>query len=664
MPSGETTILLTEGFVPIEDSLVIEGPSADSRVTIDANGTQAFYSASTDGLSTIDVSISNVNITGGDSYDGIETDNGGAIAARRTHLTLTNVALTGNQSVNKGGAVWLSRDAGEGSLTLSLVDATNNSADTVGGAISIENIPLTVTRSKFSGNEAISGGAIEIEKWASTLETFDYFFENSNFTDNEATEGRGGAIRYDNDSNFEIQRVWFEGNTAAEGGGAVAVGRDSGGGDLDGALRTNVIVRGSTFKDNVSYDVGGGMAIESDHAETIEITGLQFGTVTIPTLFEGNIAHGTSRLKSNPIVGFFTPRQAAGGGLFVNTTNSEVELSNVDAIGNTTTDHGESTVFGGREFAAKYNDGDGGGLVVNVTSNPTDPNATSNGGNIRVSRLRAIDNVAAGSGGGALLMASRTQTIESYQSTIHVADSTFEGNCLGDRHSNGGCVPGSDDLSPGDGGGLYGFVADEDDNSPPSYISILRSTFNDNHASRHGGGAMLCAKRDGAAEVGNSTFSGNYADAEGGGLALAAAAGEEEFDVWLLHTTITDNLAERGGGLVVNPFELDGDSDEPVHGGIDVTMHNSIVSDNDATLDDPTDPLLAFDDIFVGNIENPDLVTDDVLNASSAGNLVGDAAPYDAGLSSLTNQLGVDDPHAIATGGLRWPYADALAEAG
>ena len=153
--SGEIT-LLTE--IPITDDLTITGPGrglsvsgdsdndnvrdfATSNITLGDTRIFDISDPSSPGSPIQNVSISGITLKEGvaDFFSGgsPEPEDGGAIYAVQTALTLTNVALTDNVSTQYGGAVFVSSDApgSSGRLAVSNSTLSGNRALDAGGAI-------------------------------------------------------------------------------------------------------------------------------------------------------------------------------------------------------------------------------------------------------------------------------------------------------------------------------------------------------------------------------------------------------------------------------------------------------------------------------------------------------------------------------------------------
>ena len=139
-PGLQGTIALSLGALNISTDLDIQGPGADS-LTIDAGGHSRVFSISSgDFFNPMNVHISGVTITGGNSNDGA------GIISLGGDLLLSNVVVTGNT----GGGISL------GFASLTVVDSTISN-NTGGGIISDEGL-VSLVRTTVSGNSGVAKG--------------------------------------------------------------------------------------------------------------------------------------------------------------------------------------------------------------------------------------------------------------------------------------------------------------------------------------------------------------------------------------------------------------------------------------------------------------------------------------------------------------------------
>ncbi len=142
-------------------------------------------------------------------------DSGGGMLAYGTSPTLTNVTFSGNSARYLGGGV----QQLYGTLTLVNVNLTGNSA-IAGGGVGVKFGTARVASSTFSNNAASSGAGFFADGG-------DHAFTNVTFTGNMA-ENSGGGIHLNNGTCATLTHVTIAGNTASIGAGLNLGGKDSG----------------------------------------------------------------------------------------------------------------------------------------------------------------------------------------------------------------------------------------------------------------------------------------------------------------------------------------------------------------------------------------------------------------------------------------------------
>ncbi|WP_166831094.1 Calx-beta domain-containing protein [Thalassoroseus pseudoceratinae] len=266
-------------------------------------------------------------------------------------------------------------------------------------------------------------------------------------------------------------------------------------------------------------------------------------------------------------------------------------------------------------------------------------------GDLTLINVVAVDNEAIDSGGAIYNLG-----------TLTVIDSEFRTNLSGD---DGGAIYNAttfnvtatlnvsgtlfvaNDASSDDGGGIHNSGGD---------ITVDTSSFIDNFANFAGGGLSTVG---GSAFVSNSTFGGNRAFVIGGAIA------HDDSDLVLVNVTISSNQASADGGGV---FHNDGD----------LTIVNSTIYGNRAdddgdgggnetgggiwTFDDASTNTTLVNSIVVGNMVGavgsgmPDDINEKDLEASSANNIIGDAATSGGLLDGIDgNIVGVNAIDVIDT---------------
>jgi hypothetical protein len=337
--STPRTITLTQGTLEFFDTTVPESIQGNGVANLTVSGANSLTPFLVD--QDVTVSMSGFTISGG---NGVGLGAGGAIANDGT-LTLTGMAISKN-TAPAGGGVW-----NESLGTLSVNSSTfsgNTASSDAGGAIESEG-SLTINGSTFSGNSAFFGGAVDA--------TGPLGVTASTFSGNSAT--LGGAIYNSSSSAATIASSTFSGNSATNGG-AIYNASSEPLLILDSTVKSNTAAMGagvfnfsgtatltdSTFAGNAAT-VGGGGAYN------------QSGTL--------NVIGSTFSSNSASVTG-------SGGGIWNNQTLS---LTNVTFAGN-------SALFGG----GVDNESPGALTAINVTF--------------------AYNTVATGGAGGALNLATGT----------------------------------------------------------------------------------------------------------------------------------------------------------------------------------------------------------------------------------------------------------------
>ena len=259
--------------------------SGEGATTVDAQQTGGVVNAEGGTLS-----LDGLTLTGGND-GGSLADGGGALYAYDTSVSLSQVAVTGNDSDGPGGgvSVW------DGSLDVSASSFSDN-AGQQGGAVYAANSALNVSGTSFTGDGGSMGGGAIFASYPTS-----FAVSGSSFTD-ETANGSGGAIYLEGAPNgatpppFTIDSSTFSGNDAADDGGGLYVGdltsSDGHGGSLavtDSTFGTtdSVVTPSATRGSVVRPDdapatgntaaVGGGAAIDDG---AVSFTDTDFGSDT------------------------------------------------------------------------------------------------------------------------------------------------------------------------------------------------------------------------------------------------------------------------------------------------------------------------------------------------------------------------------------------------
>merc|ERR1719421_503873 len=365
-----------------------------------------------------------------------------------------------------------------------------------GSAMRVTDGTLQVRDSIFEGNEQYKQGAIY------TWDTLSINLTNCSFADNEATDGRGGAVAFEvsdepkdmDRSRLHIQNCTFQGNQAEDEGGALY------------SLRIkSVTIASCRFEDNESEENdGGGAYVQRPQEDADDVLAVASRLDVRDTTFRANEATDS------------------GGGLFA------LQVSNV-AIDN--------CVF----ESNKAKDEKGGGFYVL-------PYHQHTFSDVRVLRTSIRNNEAKGNGGGAFVGSAATTTFQ---------DVVVEDNEATDGLGGGACVTHSVNDADArldvldstfrantaanlDGGGLYVLQI--------STVNVDNCVLEDNAAGAKGGGLYTQPHANQASsdvQIRNTVLRRNAASSNGGGAYAGSAVTTTFSDVDFLN-----NSAVGNGGAV------------------------------------------------------------------------------------------------------------------
>ena len=308
--SGLSGAITLEGTpITIDEGVSIQGPGA-SVVTVDANDDSRVFEIDTDNAGDPGeaVGISGLTLANGTTV-GVTGNDGGAIDAFGTQLTLSGLVIRDSYAETFGGGV----HAQDSSLNITSTTMTGNEASAPGsgdgGAVYRDNNPYGPERiadSVFTNNRAGSEGTITL---------YDSYYspvtiENTTVAGNEV-EGNGGGIVIwdaDGDAPITIRNSTITGNQAGNGGGVslmffqdpapgnlpatvsienTTVSGNSatysaGGIRLYGEVPANVRIANSTVVNNTAEQDGGGAYLYADG----------FTAAITSTILAGNTAAG------------------------------------------------------------------------------------------------------------------------------------------------------------------------------------------------------------------------------------------------------------------------------------------------------------------------------------------------------------------------------------
>jgi uncharacterized repeat protein (TIGR01451 family) len=202
-------IVLTSGEIFIDSDIIIDGPGA-SVLTISGNNNSRIFRVGP----TVNASIDDLTLTNGNGAGGLGSGNGGALYVNGT-LSLTRMVVTGN-SANNAGAMDVT-----GGATVTLTDSTisNNTAPAYGGIVLQAFSNTTIRRSTISGNTAT--GAAALNSGALSAGNSTVVIENSTISGNSCAAcapGSAGGMVFGT-TGLTITNSTITNNTPPTGGG-------------------------------------------------------------------------------------------------------------------------------------------------------------------------------------------------------------------------------------------------------------------------------------------------------------------------------------------------------------------------------------------------------------------------------------------------------------
>ena len=363
-------------------------------------------------------------------------DNGGGLQLRsvdNARFIVKNSLVTGNAAQTAGGGLYIA----EGHLLISKTSFSNNTADR-GGAIAADKVKtLTISGSRFLGNEATNatlanpgGGALYLQGSNTVLKIASTIFAGNK----SATYG--GVLAHSGGLSIHVIGSSFLGNFAAFRGGAfeledgavlamstslVSGNEALGGGAFSLKFAATLTLKNSTVSGNLA-DSGGGGAIFAQPTSVLNLTGNKFtenralygGAIHIISNMGGQAV--TATLSGNLFqanVAEMVGGAVATSGATVFTSKSDKFIGNVAVTG---------------QGGGVYLDNTGG---ITITGSLFQGNvAGSSGGGLRIgwdatlSGIKVLDNIAGPGGRGGGLRIS--------DGTVFITRSIITGNVAND----------------------------------------------------------------------------------------------------------------------------------------------------------------------------------------------------------------------------------------
>ena len=733
---GPATIVLTMGELKITSSMSIVGLGAEV-LTVDASGndltpdvndgkgSRIFSIAGPNVASNINVAMSGLTLTGGDSSqaggainglfanfslaDSTITGNaaslgGGAIYLQSGNLAVNDSIISGNTSFGlqgSGGAIYfLDTRSARFSRQLEIRDSqiSNNTAGMKGGGVAARFIgrgAITIADSQISGNKATSsngaGGGLYLNgpttgpAVVSVTTTIDGTSIDHNMV---GPNGRGAGL-FAQLTDLTITDSEVRSNTGGNTGGGIQFSNG-----------INLTIRNSTVSDNATRLTGAGIWAQlMAGAMTLDGDTIANNTTTALGDSSGGGVYGDFRNFANATITNSTLREnsaAVGGGAYLRFINGLLNVDHSQIVGNTATT-GQS-LGGGIYFSVQASQPNFSVISHSVIENNASQGVDARGGGIYAAgHLKITDTKinanTSGRFGGGIFSTAGLQVFDSeitnnaaqltkgvgggiYQSALgdlFMADSVVSGNTAtmnaGGIYVQGG-LHGADldrvtimgNSAVLDGGGIM---------TQCRSLTLTDSTVASNTAGRDGGGLRL---QGGFALVENSTVNNNTAAGNGGGIASFGSS------LSVYNSTLSQNTATiNGGGLWSNDGESIAYSTffqnkaGQAGGGAFFTagnagIRNSIIAHNTGPSGRDLSGLLGvtFDLHYslIGSNQGSGLVPAPVGSPDANGNLIGGAAAIDPSLGPLGNNGGPTLTHAPRAGSPAIDAGDPAAVAG
>lgn len=460
---------------------------------------------------------------------------------------INNKSIVNESNEGNGGAIYVTRNS---DVTVDKCEFKFNTASSKAGAISVHSSAnLTITDSNFESNSAVNGGAVYITSGASVS------INNADFTANAAalTEagdgGNGGAVHVYK-GKLTLKNVSMQNNSAANNAGALYIGGNDmtidstcefigntalnhGGAiyvtylTLEGGVKdgTTLKLNGSLFKNNTAL-AGGAISARSE-SELI-ITDVQFIGNTTPNAAVNTQNGGGAIYSNNSTVNIkntiFDGNASGYYGGAIKVEECELDISNSDIINS----------VGGTGAAIHANISS---LTINgldLTENTSALNGIiySNGKTSTITNLTATDNTAVS---GGVLYLSSTANVTLKDSNLTANEVT---SCGGVCYAKGSSVLNLQNTvvknnSASSGGAIF--------STENSTINVTDTTFSENTANL--GGAIYTDAV--SATISGTTFEKNSAHLGG---AIYSDYGTVNFnDNTFNQNTATKNSAEKQG---------------------------------------------------------------------------------------------------------------------
>ncbi len=502
----------------------------------------------TDCVATLnDVTLKNNSVTGFAGKDDGDGEGGGAIYVGYGALTLNRVTATNNTSSAFGGAV----DAVASNVTITDSTFEQNNAVTGAAIHSMSKSTVIVNNTQFIGND-VSGNGVVYQN-GGTLE-----MTKVTATENTATS-TGGALNVTNDANVTIKESTFIKNTAAHGG--AIYNYNSTINLQDTTFNENHTIQGKGGNGGAIY-IGGGTVSGTGNNQWIgNSTENHAGAIYVSYLNneDGSKKPGVLNLEG----GSFTENSSVAGGAISSRTSCEVTLNGTVLKNNVATSNA-SDLGGGAIFTNNNTltlsdaliEGNStayyGGGITSLGANVTIKDNTvfkgnigitgpaihvRNGGQLIMNQVSVTDHVATAGSGVIYITSNGSADITKLTATNN-------------QNNNGGVlyISGSvkvdikeSTLTNNTALSFGGAI----DHRSSGALTITDSTITNNNAKN---GGAIYSNGSGTVTVKNSTVDQNTATEIGGGI---HATGKGLISI-LDNTAINTNSATTAGGIYLD----------------------------------------------------------------------------------------------------------------
>lgn len=258
--SGQTIALSSGALYSGEDEITING----AGVTVDAGGNsrvmETYYA---------DLTLNDLTITGGDSFDGKGSGPGGGIYSKYGDLTLNNTTVTGNTAGAPGGGIAVTGFQSDVTINDSVI--SGNTSGAYGGGLFAYTYSgnVLISGSTISGN-SVEGGGLQppppgpntagrelAQRLAARLNDPERRPAALRGEPGGASQGGGGFVIV-GDGDIEVTDSTISGNQADAGAGLFAI-----------SAYGSVSVVGSTFSVNQADQFGGAGVLQGKYAVSL-----------------------------------------------------------------------------------------------------------------------------------------------------------------------------------------------------------------------------------------------------------------------------------------------------------------------------------------------------------------------------------------------------------